>query len=145
MIHIFSLGEERHAEKSFKSEVTSSGVDNKSISAYAGDVAEGIEEEKTPVAGGYGQTPLSFATAVLPGFLTRPLQKLCCSEWSFAQFQTHQETPTICAFGEKPGTLNAIGADGSFYALQFSKSKGCEQKFFRYFTAQPNSAGTGAD
>ena len=58
------------------------------------------------------------------------------SEWSFAQVHG-LEPQTICAFGQNPGTLIIVGADGSYLMTSFAEGGECEKMSFARFVRPP--------
>jgi len=120
-VHIFSLVGKA------KKGVSDGGVGG-GRAAPGGGAAAGDEGALTTQQGGKNTTS-SFALLrrVIPG-----VPKYVESEWSFAQVHG-LEPQTICAFGQDPGTLIVVGADGSYLMTNYAEGGECGKVSFARF------------
>lgn len=81
----------------------------------------------------------SLLRRIIPGVVPKYVD----SEWSFAQVHG-LEPQTMCAFGQEPGSLIVIGADGSYLMTSFSKGGECEKMSFARFVRSSGSESLGA-
>ena len=70
---------------------------------------------------------LSLLRRIIPG-----VPKYVDSEWSFAQVHG-LESHTICAFGQDPGSIVVVGADGSYLHCSFLAGGECEKVSYAKF------------
>mmetsp|Transcript_22733 Transcript_22733/g.26705 ORF Transcript_22733/g.26705 Transcript_22733/m.26705 type:complete len:384 (-) Transcript_22733:214-1365(-) len=81
----------------------------------------------------------SLLRRIIPG-----VPKYVDSEWSFAQVRG-LEPQTICAFGQDPGTLIVVGADGSYLLTSFAEGGECEKISFSRFVRSSAEEGASVD
>jgi WD40 repeat protein len=81
----------------------------------------------------------SLLRRIIPG-----VPKYVDSEWSFAQVRG-LEPQTICAFGQDPGTLIVVGADGSYLLTNFAQGGECEKVTFSRFVRASTDTGSSVD
>jgi len=108
-VHIFSL-----AKKGAYPEVRTQGP-------------RASEEEAGEPAPRNAPSDLSLLRRIIPG-----VPKYVDSEWSFAQVHG-LEAHTICAFGQDPGSIIVVGADGSYLHASFMAGGECEKVSFAKF------------
>jgi WD repeat-containing protein 45 len=117
-VHIFSI--QTKDKKSDNSSTNSKGEDDSSSSKNA-------------------TSNFSLLRRIIPG-----VPKYVDSEWSFAQVRG-LEPQTICAFGQDPGTLIVVGADGSYLLSNFSQGGECEKTSFSRFVRASQEEGGSVD
>jgi len=74
------------------------------------------------------KSALSYFGSLVPSYFQ--------SEWSFAQFRTH-ESHTLVAFGSEPNTIIIVGADGSFWKASYEGGGECVEQAYCKFVAEP--------
>jgi WD repeat-containing protein 45 len=93
---------------------------------YGRDGLDG--DPKKPSADENTKSTLSFFGSLVPSYFQ--------SEWSFAQFRTH-ESHTLVAFGSEPNTIIIVGADGSFWKASYEGGGECVEQAYCKFVAEP--------
>ena len=92
-----------------------------------GGVARETGRETTGPPAKNATSNLALLRRLLPG-----VPKYVESEWSFAQ--VHGLVPSsICAFGQEPGSIVIVGADGSYLLSSFAEGGECERMSYSRF------------